>query len=98
MSWMDVVDSGIERLVLRRRRERKRREGRWDWWDDEWRVERALAHGIRYTDEELLAMMLGPSQPLFSYNEAARAMDLFLAANASTSRSNEQPEGQNERP
>jgi len=72
MSWMDALDVGIEHLVFVRRRQRKRREGRWDWWDDEWRVKRALTEGIRYSDDELLEMMRGSSIPDLSYNEFMR--------------------------
>lgn len=79
MSWTDALDSAIDGLVKRRRQQRKRQEGRWDWWDDEWRVEGALRDGIRYTDDELLAMMQGPDVPLLSFNEAKRAMELWRA-------------------
>jgi hypothetical protein len=81
MSWIDALSSGIDRLVKRRRLQRKRREGRWDWWDDEWRVERARHEGIRYSDDELrretLAALNTGRPPLWSFNEYKRAWELL---------------------
>lgn len=66
---MDALDSAIESAVLWRRRQRKRQEGRHDWWDDEWRVERAQCEGIRFSDDELRQMIGTTPPPLSSQLE-----------------------------
>jgi len=74
MTWWDAI-------IDRRRKQRKRREGQWDWWDDEWRVEQARRKGIRYSDDELRSAITAALNtgrpPLWSFNEYQRAWALI---------------------
>ena len=75
-----MIDGLMDRLFEYARQRGKRLRGEHDWWDDEWRVERARAEGIRFSDEELVHigsdMLLGSEPPDLSFNECNRALDL----------------------
>ena len=79
MSVHDAIDSLLdyaEERGRRKRRAEREARGEHEWWDDEWRVERAQREGIRFSDEELRAIWQSGNPPPLSFNEARRAAKL----------------------